>query len=128
MCARRNIVWKIADDPATAEFADFMLAGGVSHPALPRVFAASPKGSPYSILAMEKLIAFSGGALWEHWFNVDFIANRSVPTTDPFGVNILMNRLISESISRNVFADFQSKNVMIRRKMPSQVVLFDPFY
>lgn len=128
MCARRNLVWKIADDPGTAEFADFMLTGGVTDPALPRVFAASPKGSPYSILAMEKLLVFSSGAIWDHWFTNDFIANRSTPTTDPYGVAPLMNILCSEGVRRDILVDFQAKNVMVRRRSPSQIVLFDPFF
>jgi hypothetical protein len=128
MCAGRNLVWKIADDPATAEFADFMLTNGVIDPALPRVFAASPKSSPYSILAMEKLLAFSEGVIWDNWFNKDFIANKSVPITDPYGAASLITMLFSEGIKRHVLVDLQSKNVMMRRRVLTQVVLFDPFY
>ncbi|ASC06829.1 hypothetical protein S101468_02627 [Acetobacter pasteurianus subsp. pasteurianus] len=127
MHANRDLVWKIADDPATAEFAD-LLASGWTDPAAPRVFLASPKGMPYSVLAMEKLNPLTFGCNWYTWYMQDYVAMKGSPHTDPYGASAVLNFLRGEAHKRHVNLDVQPQNVMIRRGSPSQIVLFDPFY
>ena len=127
IAVNRNLVWKIADDPATAEFADLM-SGRRTYPALPRVFAASPKNSAYGIVAMEKLVAFPFDDDWDRWYYKDYVAHAGAPTSDPFNAASTLVLLRSQAAAREVGLDTKAQNVMLRRRWPAQAVLFDPFF
>ncbi|MEA3004452.1 MAG: hypothetical protein QOH81_3240 [Sphingomonadales bacterium] len=122
----RNLVWKIADDPATRALSEMMLIAPVD-PALPRFFAVADKKSPYSVIAMEKLAPFPQHSAWTAWLEGDFQATRGSPATDPFRASGTLHWLLNEIKARGGELDVQAKNVLVRRGT-QQIVFFDPVY
>lgn len=122
----RNLVWKIANDPATRAFSEMMLIAPTDS-ALPRVFAVADKMSPYSVIAMEKLAPFPEHSAWTAWLDGDFLAMRGSPATDPFSASGILRWLLNEVKARGCQLDVQAKNVLLRRGT-QQIVFFDPVY
>lgn len=120
-----QLILKVGDDKPTEEFAAF-ITGAAFQPELPRVFATTMLGGPYTIIIMERLYPFPQASQYDAWLRNDYYRNRGSPSTDPFGVMIVLNRLAAAARLHGVLLDVQGKNVLLRRAT-TQPVFFDPF-
>lgn len=122
----RMIVWKVADDPSTRQFAEMLRIAPVGL-ALPRAFAVSDASAAYVVIGMERLFEFSQKAAWAKWVEEEYRPSRGSPPSDPFGAVPTLQWLRTEIIARGGELDIQAKNILLRRRT-AQVVLFDPVY
>lgn len=123
---QRQLILKVGDDKPTEEFASF-IAGAAFDPCLPRVFATTKPGGPYTIIVMERLDPFPQASQYDAWLRTDYYPSRGSPSTDPLGVVVVLNRLAIAAQMHGVLLDVQGKNVLLRRAT-TQPVFFDPFF
>ena len=124
-----RVVYKLSDDPGAAAFAAF-LRSSCRDPALPRVFAISAPGAPWTGIMSEWLRAPNPveAAAWSSWAQNDYMFNRGNPTADPFRVADLLSALRQHAMSMRVGFDVLNPANVMYRLGGNQIVFSDPFY
>lgn len=127
--ARPNeqLVYKLGDDPALRAFTEYLRTSAPT-PALPRAFAVTEIGSPWTLLVVERLrhLDVAGTAAWAAWLSTWHSA-RGTPPTDPFGMVAVLHSLGACALATGCEIDLNASNIMVRPRT-GEIVLSDPLF